>query len=387
MRAKNVVILGSTGSIGLSTLDVIRAHPNNFNVLGLTAFDDYQLLESQFHTYHPKYLGLVNSESCEALRKNLNGEEVEILTGEEINDVLGLKETDIVVNAVVGAAGLQFSYETVFHKKILALANKESMVVAGPILRKEAAKSGCRIIPIDSEHSAVFQILESKRIADVKNIILTASGGPFRELPIEKFGDITPERALNHPTWKMGRKISVDSATLVNKGLEIIEAVNLFDVPVEKVKVVIHPQSIIHSMVEFVDSSVLAQLSKPDMRMPITYALFWPERTKSEFGAFDFSKPTSLTFEPPDMKKFPALKIAYDVAKLGGTAPAIFNAANEVAVAAFLEKAISFVDITRIIEQTTSEVEIIEDPELEDVLEADNLARQAAERMTGLPAC
>ncbi|HEX2896811.1 MAG TPA: 1-deoxy-D-xylulose-5-phosphate reductoisomerase [candidate division Zixibacteria bacterium] len=387
MSAKNVVILGSTGSIGLSTLDVIRKNPGSFNVLALTAFSDHEQLKSQFHTYHPRYLGLVDSESCDTLRQNLKDEDVEILTGEEINDVLGLNETDIVVNAVVGAAGLQFSYETVHHKKILALANKESMVVAGPILKKAAAKTGCKIIPIDSEHSAVFQILESKRVVDVKNIILTASGGPFRELPIEKFNDITPEQALNHPTWKMGRKISIDSATLANKGLEIIEAVNLFDVPVEKVKVVIHPQSIIHSMVEFVDSSILAQLSKPDMRMPITYALFWPERTISDFGAFDFSKQTSLAFEPPDMKKFPALKIAYDVANLGGTAPAIFNAANEVAVAAFLDKAISFVDITRIIEQTISEIEVIENPELKDVLQADSLARQTAERMTGQTAC
>lgn len=387
MSAKNVVILGSTGSIGLSTLDVIQKNPGSFDVLALTAFSDCRLLESQFHKFHPKYLGLVEFESCETLRQNLKGEKVEILSGDEITDVLGLKETDIVVNAVVGAAGLQFSYETVQHKKILALANKESMIVAGPILNKAAAKSGCKIIPIDSEHSAVFQILESKKIEDVKNVILTASGGPFRELPIDKFDKITPEQALNHPTWKMGKKITIDSATLVNKGLEIIEAVNLFNMPVEKVKVVIHPQSIVHSMVEFIDSSILAQLSKPDMRMPITYALFWPNRTKSDFGEFDFAKSTTLHFEPPDMKKFPALNIAYDVAKKGGTAPAVFNAANEVAVAAFLDKAISFVDITRIIEQTISEIEVVKNPELKDVLQADGLARQTAERMTGQQAC
>jgi 1-deoxy-D-xylulose-5-phosphate reductoisomerase len=388
MRPKNIVLLGSSGSIGRSTLDVIRNHPDSLKVTALAANANIKLLIEQYFEFRPNQVCLADESLSGELKDKLKGEPVEILSGrDEMVGLAALKSADTVVNAIVGAAGLLASIEAVKNKKILALANKESMVAAGTILQELAKKSGARIIPIDSEHSAIFQVLESRDVSEVKNIILTASGGPFRELPLEKFSEITLEQALNHPTWKMGKKITIDSATLVNKGLEVIEAVNLFSIEPGRVKVVIHPQSIVHSMVEFTDSSIIAQLSLPDMRMPITYALFWPKRTTSEFGKMDFRQMTNLTFEPPDFKRFPALKLAFDVAKRGGTAPAIYNAANEVAVEAFLNRAISFVDIVKTIEETMSEMNIIDNAGLEDVLSADKQARQIAERMAVQPAC
>jgi 1-deoxy-D-xylulose-5-phosphate reductoisomerase len=388
MRPKNIVLLGSSGSIGRSTLDVIRNHPDSLKVTALAANANIKLLIEQYFEFRPNQVCLADESLSGELKDKLKGEPVEILSGrDEMVGLAALKSADTVVNAIVGAAGLLASIEAVKNKKILALANKESMVAAGTILQELAKKSGARIIPIDSEHSAIFQVLESHDVSEVKNIILTASGGPFRELPLEKFSEITLEQALNHPTWKMGKKITIDSATLVNKGLEVIEAVNLFSIEPDRVKVVIHPQSIVHSMVEFTDSSIIAQLSLPDMRMPITYALFWPKRTTSEFGKMDFRQMTNLTFEPPDFKRFPALKLAFDVAKRGGTAPAIYNAANEVAVEAFLNRAISFVDIVKTIEETMSEMNIIDNAGLEDVLSADKQARQIAERMAVQPAC
>ncbi len=388
MKPKNIALLGSSGSIGRSTLDVVRQHPEELNILALAANSNIDLLIEQFREFRPQYICLVETKLYRELKERLKNETVHILTGkDEMIELAALSEADIIVNAVVGAAGLLASVETLKHKKILALANKESMVVAGPLLNQLAKKSGAKIIPIDSEHSAIFQILESKKAHEVKNIILTASGGPFRKLPFEKFSEITLEQALKHPTWKMGKKITIDSATLANKGLEIIEAANLFEVSAEKVKVVIHPQSIVHSMVEFIDSSIMAQLSNPDMRMPITYALFWPERAISNFGSLDFSKSTNLTFEPPDFERFPALKLAFDVAQKGGTAPAVYNAANEIAVEAFLNKGISFVDIAKVIEETVTELDSIDEPELEDILIADKRARDRAERMTGQPIC
>ncbi len=388
MQPKNIVLLGSSGSIGRSTLDVVRQHPGRLKVMALAANSNCNLLVEQYFEFRPDYVCLVDETLRGELRERLKSEPVRVLSGkDEMIELAELDKADIVVNAVVGAAGLLASVETVRHKKILALANKESMVAAGPLLKKLSQKSGAKIIPIDSEHSAIFQLLESKNLSEVKNIILTASGGPFRILPLDKFADITLEQALKHPTWKMGKKITIDSATLVNKGLEIIEAVNLFEVPPDKVKVVIHAQSIIHSMVEFFDSSITAQLSRPDMRMPITYALFWPLRAVSEFGRMDFSKLTNLTFEPPDFNRFPALRLACDVAQKGGTAPAIFNAANEIAVEAFLNRAITFVDIVRIIEETVTDIDSIAEPELEDIINADKQARSRAETMTGQPIC
>lgn len=388
MKPKNIVLLGSSGSIGRSTLDVVREHPKELNVIALAANSNIDLLIEQYQEFKPAHICLVDESLHTELKERIKNESVEIHSGkDEMIELAALDNADIVVNAIVGAAGLLASVETVKHKRALALANKESMVAAGPLLNKLAEKSGAKIIPIDSEHSAIFQILEKRNTDDIKNIILTASGGPFRELPFEKFGEITLKQALNHPTWKMGKKITIDSATLVNKGLEIIEAVNLFGISADKVKVVIHPQSIVHSMVEFSDSSVLAQLSRPDMRMPITYALFWPERTNSNFGAMNFATHANLTFEPPDFEKFPALQLAFESARTGGTAPAIFNAANEVAVEAFLNEAISFVEITKIIAETVEQINPVMNPGLNEILEADRQARAFADKLTGQPIC
>lgn len=388
MDRRNIVLLGSSGSIGKSTLDVVREFTDRLRIKALTVNSNIELLISQYHEFKPDYVCVVDEKFHSQLKSALSGEPVKILCGkDEMIQLSSLDGVDIVVNAIVGAAGLLASIETLKSKKTLALANKESLVTGGPLFPSLLEKSGARIVPIDSEHSAIFQALESKKMTEVKSLLLTASGGPFRDLPKEKFAEITLEQALNHPTWKMGPKITIDSATLANKGLEVIEAVNLFNVSVDKIKVVVHPQSIVHSMVEFVDSSILAQMSRPDMRMPITYALFWPERVDSEFGQLDFSSGLELSFEAPDYDKFPALKLAFAAARSGGTAPAIYNAANEIAVAAFLKKNISFVDITRTIDETLAHVEVVGKPSLDDIWESDDRAREYAKEMTGQLIC
>lgn len=384
MVSKKLVILGSTGSIGKSCLKVISDNPGRFEVRALAAHSNVELLAEQYRAVRPQYVCAVDKSRADDLRQLLKSEPVEILIGEqELVRLSALDDVDTVVNAVVGAAGLRASLETVKAGKALALANKESLVCGGPLFSALIEKSGAKILPVDSEHSAIWQALACGKPEEIKRIIITASGGPFRELPREKFVEITVEQALNHPTWKMGPKITIDSATLVNKGLEVIEAVVLFSVPAEKVEVVIHPQSIIHSMVEYVDSSVIAQLSKPDMKLPIAYALFWPERVESDYGKIDFSQLGPLTFEKPDMEKFRALKIAYDVAATGGTAPAIFNAANEIAVNAFLKSAIKFTEITDIIEDTIEKLNVVSGPDLDDILQADEDARRTAEDLIG----
>jgi 1-deoxy-D-xylulose-5-phosphate reductoisomerase len=298
-----------------------------------------------------------------------------------------LDSADLVVNAVVGAAGLRASLTAVKSGRHLALANKESLVTGGPLFGPLMKKNEGRILPIDSEHSAIWQTLACGKADEVRSIILTASGGPFRDYPLERFAEITPRQALAHPTWKMGPKITIDSATMVNKGLEIIEATTLFSLPTEKVKVVIHPQSIVHSMVEFIDSSIIAQLSNPDMRLPITYALFWPERVESDYGRLDLDTLASLTFERPDFNRFPALKLAYSVAKTGGTAPAVFNAANEVAVDAFLKGSVGFMEITDIIQDAVSKIAVVSSPNLGDILQADGEARKIAGEKVGQSTC
>jgi 1-deoxy-D-xylulose-5-phosphate reductoisomerase len=314
----------------------------------------------------------------------LSGEKVTIVTGEsEIVKLAGTTDIDIVVNAIVGAAGLRTSLEAARQGKVLALANKESLVAGGPLFAPLIERHQSAILPIDSEHSAVWQCLTAGKKSEIRRIILTASGGPFRTLPREKFESITVEQALNHPTWKMGHKITIDSATLANKGLEVIEAVALFQIPADAISVVIHPQSIIHSMVEYVDSSIMAQLSKPDMRLPISYALFWPERQESHFGRLELSELSQLTFEQPDFERFPALALAYKAARAGGTAPAVYNAANEVAVQAFVAKAIQFTQISDCIDAVLNEVMLTTDPGLEQILAADRMAREAAMKHTG----
>jgi len=384
MTPKKIVILGSTGSIGRSCLEVIKTHPGRFAVRALAAHSNVELLAEQYRAFRPAYLCVVDGARAEKLRELLNGEPVKILQGkEDLVALAALDDVDMVVNAVVGAAGLLASLETVKLGRTLALANKESLVCGGPLFPPLIEKTKARILPLDSEHSAIWQMLACGRESELKRLIITASGGPFRDLPREKFRDITVEQALNHPTWKMGPKITIDSATLANKGLEVIEAVVLFSVPVEKVAVVIHPQSIIHSLVEFIDSTVMAQLSRPDMKLPITYALFWPERVTSDFGQLNLDQLEDLTFEKPDFDKFRALKLAYQVAGAGGTAPAIFNAANEIAVNAFLKSTVRFNAITDIIENVVEKLDIVSQPTLDDILNADQLARKAAKEMVG----
>jgi 1-deoxy-D-xylulose-5-phosphate reductoisomerase len=388
MTPRRIVLLGSTGSIGRSTLDVVRRHPGRFEVIALAAHSNAELLVEQYQQFQPEHVCLVDSNRSKLLAERLKDKPVRVLSGEdEMVQLAALDSADLVVNAVVGAAGLRASLAAVKNGKRLALANKESLVTGGPLFGPLMKKNKSRILPIDSEHSAIWQALACGKADEVRSIILTASGGPFRNYPLDRFAEITPQQALAHPTWKMGPKITIDSATMVNKGLEIIEATTLFSLPTEKVKVVIHPQSIVHSMVEFIDSSVIAQLSNPDMRLPITYALFWPERVESDYGRLDFDTLASLTFEKPDFNRFPALKLAYSVAKTGGTAPAVFNAANEVAVDAFLKGFVRFTEITDIIKDAVSKIAVVSNPKLDDILQADSEARKIAEERVGQSTC
>ncbi len=382
MKPRQVVILGSTGSIGRSCLDVIRGHPDRFAVRGLAAHSNVQLLAEQFREFRPEWICIADTGRAKDLASAVAGDKVRVVSGDdELVSLAGLPAADMIVNAVVGAAGLKASLEAVKHGKTLALANKESLVAGGPLFRPLIEDGSARIVPIDSEHSAVWQALCAGKRDEVRFIVLTASGGPFRNLSAEQFRSITVEQALAHPTWNMGPKITIDSATLVNKGLEVIEAVTLFGLSSTKIKVVVHPQSIIHSMVEFIDSSVIAQLSRPDMRLPISYALFWPERVESEFGRIDWDRLGPLTFERPDYDKFPMLRLAFDVSSSGGTSPAVYNAANEVAVAAFLNRKIPFTGINDIVERTVASTDTIKAPGLEDILAADAAAREMAGSM------
>ncbi len=381
MKPRSVVILGSTGSIGRSCLDVIRQNPGSFAVRALAAHSNVELLIEQYREFRPEYICIVDSARSKALAQALASAKVRILVGDtDLVSLAGLPDVDLVVNAIVGAAGLKASLEAITQGKALALANKESLVVGGPIFRPLIEQGKATILPIDSEHSAIWQSLLSGKRSEVRNIILTASGGPFRELALEQFGAITIEQALAHPTWKMGPKISIDSATMVNKGLEIIEAVTLFSISASKIKVVIHPQSIVHSMVEFQDSSVIAQLSRPDMRLPITYALFWPDRVSSDFGRMDWTDVQKLTFEPPDLAKFPLLRLAREVAETGGDIPAVYNAANEIAVEAFLNRQVGFTDIYRVVAETVAQTLPTSEPTIADILAADSEARVKARK-------
>jgi 1-deoxy-D-xylulose-5-phosphate reductoisomerase len=381
MKPRKITILGSTGSIGRSCLDVIKEHPGQFTIKALASNSNVELLIEQYRQFRPEYLCVVDSSKSKMLASALSGEPVRVMVGPEaVVSLAGLPDTDLVVNAIVGAAGLNASLETVSHGITLALANKESLVAGGPIFRPLLEQGKARILPIDSEHSAIWQSLLAGKKDEVRSLILTASGGPFREFPVEKFRTISVEQALDHPTWKMGAKITIDSATMLNKGLEVIEAVTLFGVPATKIKVVIHPQSVVHSMVEYVDSSVIAQLSRPDMRLPITYALFWPDRVNSDFGRLDWSQASNLTFGPPDYERFPLLRLAYEVAETGGTTPAVYNAANEIAVAAFLNREIGFTDIYEVVSATVTAMTSVAEPTIADIHAADSEARILARK-------
>jgi 1-deoxy-D-xylulose-5-phosphate reductoisomerase len=372
---KNIVVLGSTGSIGRNTLEVVRNLKDKFRVVGLSANSRWELLSEQIEEFKPAYVAINNGELVENLKNRFSNNRLKIITGNNCLKELVLKdEVDIVVSAVVGAVGLPAAIATLQQGKTLALANKESLVMAGHIVMSLAKKD--QILPVDSEHSAIFQSLQSGRLNEIKRVIITASGGPFCDYPKDKLSDVKPAQALKHPTWQMGQKITIDSATLMNKALEIIEAKWLFDLKIEQIDVVIHPQSIIHSMVEFCDGSVIAQMGMPDMKVPIQYALTYPERKSLSVQPLDLSKIGSLTFKKPDIEKFPALRLGFQAAKEGGTVGVTLNAANEVAVQAFLKGQIKFTDISSSVEKVINNHHFIKNPCLEDILAADSWARQ-----------
>ncbi len=380
---KSLSILGSTGSIGLSTLDVVRQHPENFTVTGLAEGHDINLLAEQIREFSPEIVSVRDEESAEKLRELIGPQQPEIRWGIEGAAEVGAAEgSDMVVSAIVGAAGLVPTVRAIKAGKDIALANKETLVVAGQLVSDLVKEHNVTLLPVDSEHSAIFQSLTGHRTEDIERIILTASGGPFRQTPAEELKNVGPEKALKHPQWSMGAKITIDSATLMNKGLEVIEAHWLFNMPAEKIGVVVHPQSIIHSMVEYIDGCVMAQLGAPDMRAPIAYAIAWPERCESGVKKLDLTQIGTLTFEEPDMIRFPALRLAFDALKAGRTYPAVLNAANEVAVAAFLDKKIGFTDIPAIVEKTMQTHEPTTPSTLEEYLAADRWARDTAGEMT-----
>ncbi len=380
---KRVAILGSTGSIGANAVRVIADHPERFEVFALAAGKDWQKLLEQIRALRPRHAALADREAAGRLREALgtDGAAVQIHAGADaIADLAGAPEVDVVLAAITGAAGLRSALKAVECRKTLALANKESMVMAGDILVPLARKTGARIVPVDSEHSAIFQALQCGRRSEVRKIILTASGGPFLDTPAEQLPDVTLEQALKHPNWNMGGKITIDSATMMNKALEIVEAKYLFDAPVDQLDVVVHPQSIIHSMVEFHDGSTVAQLGWPDMRVPIQYGLSWPERWPGAVPAYDFSQSRTLTFLPPDRAKFPSLDLGFRAAREGGTMGAVLNAANERAVQLFTERKIRFTAIADLVRRAMDHHETIQNPSLDAILASDRWAREEIDR-------
>lgn len=379
---KKVVLLGSTGSIGTSTIKVVEDLPGHIQLIGLAAGNNVNLLAEQTLNHRPEAVSISDPAKLGELRAKV-GTAPRLLSGEEgLVQLATLPSADIVLIAIVGTAGLKPALAAIRAGKDIAVASKEILVMAGEIVMNEARKHGVKVLAVDSEHSAIFQCLDGKPGASVRKLILTASGGPFRKTPAEEFESITVERALKHPSWVMGRKITIDSATLFNKGLEMIEARWLFDIEMNRVDVVVHPQSVIHSMVEFVDGSILAQLSTPDMCLPIQYALTYPERVSSARVQTSFPKIGSLTFEEPDLERFPALNLAREAGTRGGTLPAVLNAANEVAVEAFCAGKISFPGITRLVSETMRAHSLVQNPSLEQILQADLWARQWAAEKT-----
>jgi 1-deoxy-D-xylulose-5-phosphate reductoisomerase len=379
---KRIAILGSTGSIGRSTLSVAESYPERFQIVALAAGSNLEAAFEQARRWRPRMLSIAREPDAEVLRARLKQaglSEIDVVHGAAGTvRVATHPEADFVVSAIVGVAGLEATYEAVKSGKTVGVANKECLVAAGELITAEARRQGKPLLPIDSEHNAVHQCLRGGRMEEVERIWLTASGGPFLNTPRSQFGSITVEQALNHPTWKMGKRITIDSATLMNKGFELIEACRLFNVPPGKVEVLVHPQSTIHSMVEFIDGSILAQFSVTDMRLPILYALTYPERIQSDMR-FPVGNLRHLDFCPPDMKKFPCLRLAYEAAELGGAKTVALNAADEVAVASFLEGSIGFDDIPRIIEDAVSASNTAMMGSIAMVLEADTEARRYAQ--------
>lgn len=379
---KSIVILGSTGSIGTNTLDIVERFPDEFRVVGLTAGSNDELLEHQIRQFKPRTVALSNESAAARLRAKCTGLPVQVLSGQAgLVDVASLPDAELVVSAIVGGAGLLPTLSAIRSKKHIALANKEPMVMAGKLMQEEARRHGVRIFPVDSEHSAIFQSLEGHQIKDVRRLILTASGGALWTMTKEELQDVTPERALQHPNWKMGAKITIDSATLMNKGLEIVEARWLFDIPESRIDVMIHRESIIHSLVEYEDRSMIAQLGLPDMRTPISYAMRYPERLPLDLPSLDLTEVGKLTFCKPDHERFPCLGLGYESLRIGGTMPAAMNAANEVAVEAFLQGGIRFNDISDIIRSTMEAHRAQDVDTIEVTLEADRWARSKAESL------
>jgi len=370
-------ILGSTGSIGKNTLEVVSGHPDKFRVAALAARNNIELLEEQVNTFRPEVVAVFREDAAARMKKK--GLPVKLVTGMDgLVEAATLPETDMVVSAVAGSDGLLPTYAAIKAGKDIALATKEALVMAGKIVMSEAAARGVKIFPVDSEHSSVFQCLYGRSMAEVEKVILTASGGPFLGKSRSELATVTPSAALRHPNWSMGRKISIDSATLMNKGLEVIEAFWLFDLPLEKIDVILHPQSIVHSMVKFVDGSLMAHMSMPDMKGPISYALSYPDRFENVLPVLDLAKIGELTFEDPDMENYPSLSLTYDALKTGGTMPCVLNAANEVAVEAFLAEKIPFTEITCIVDRTMADHTVSEGSSIDEVIRASEWAKQRA---------
>ena len=391
MKVKRISILGSTGSIGKNALRVIEALNSSlvtrgssleetstkYEIVGLSAHSSIELLAEQVRKYRPKYVAITNQDYVESFRELVSDLDVEIFAGPDgLTEIAQLEEADVVLTAVVGAAGLPAVLAAAREGRTLAIANKEPFVIAGELLMSEAKKNGGTILPVDSEHSAIFQAMQAGSFEEVRKIILTASGGPFRTATVKEMEDVTLEQALSHPTWNMGPKVTIDSATMSNKAFEVIAARWLFDMPVEKIEVLIHPESIVHSLVEFVDGSLIAQLGEPDMCLPIQYSLTYPARVSGVAKSISLDEIGSLTFEKPDMEKFRALSLGFEVARTGGSAPVVFNAANETAVEEFLAGRIKFVSIIELVEHCLTKHEVKKRLSLEELLEVDGWARR-----------
>jgi 1-deoxy-D-xylulose-5-phosphate reductoisomerase len=380
---KKITILGSTGSIGLSALEVIEKNPQRFQVVALTAGRNIKLLKKQIEKFKPKVVAVGSKENAIKLREALNIKcKVKIFYNEEgLKEIASFPSADIVISAISGSAGLIPTLAGIEAGKDIALANKETMVMAGEIVTQRAIKKGVKIIPVDSEHSAIFQCLEGHKRRNLRRIILTASGGPFLNFNRNELKKVDLSQTLRHPNWKMGKKITIDSASMMNKGLEVIEAKWLFNVGINDIDVLIHPQSIVHSMVEFIDGAFLAQMGIPDMKIPIAYALTYPERIINDLPSLNLVKTENLEFSKPDINIFPCLGLAYSAGLCGGTSPVVLNAADEVAVSAFIEKKIRFVDLPNIIEKVLNRHDSINNPSLDDILQADLWARRETKKI------
>ncbi|MBI2655262.1 1-deoxy-D-xylulose-5-phosphate reductoisomerase [Candidatus Woesearchaeota archaeon] len=376
---KYLSILGSTGSIGTQALDIVRQFPNEFKVAGLTSNKNSDLLLKQIKEFRPKAVAIMDKSKVDDL---LNFSSCQVYSGiDGLNKIASLSECDTVVNSLVGSVGIEPTYHAIRSKKNIALANKETLVAAGSVIMEEVKKNNVNLMPIDSEHSAIFQCLNGENINEIEKITITCSGGPFRNFSKEQLEKVSVQDALNHPTWSMGDKITIDSATLMNKGFEVIEAHWLYNIPYEKIRIVIHPQSIIHSLVEFHDRSVIAQLGLPDMKIPIQYSLSYPKRFQGSSKSLNLAEISNLEFKEPDFERFPCLKYAYEAGKTGGTLPAVMNASNEAAVRAFLGNKIRFLDIQRLIRRMMDEHKIIKNPTLNDILDIDRKTKDETNRI------